>query len=225
MHLSTDPQEGLSKFQSLASEVMRLMDKAQRVNPVYLRVRALSRPVSGIMLCDYSTKNFSLRAGQHVYVLDNAYVTPLNTSSEVSDNSETSECSTCSYCCGLRHHRPGCENCGVPLSTTTTTTTTTETNGTTEEETESTPVMQGQRVVMRHRQPSDASSQSEEHTGSSEESTVTTSSPGCSHTFCSQREPVMWKVRTSDGSLTVDVPAVAVMINERDEEAIAHAYE
>ncbi|VDL60880.1 unnamed protein product, partial [Hymenolepis diminuta] len=218
--LNTYMTDGLSKFQSLASEVIRLVDKAHRVNPVYLRVRGLSRPVSGIMLCDYSTKNFSLRAGQHVYVLDNAYVTPLNTNSDVTEGSETSECSTCTYCCGLHHHHhPGCENCGVPLSTTTTTETTPA-----EEGTDSADLAQGTPAVMQRRQPSDILSAVEETTGSSEESTVT-SSPGCSHTFCSQREPVMWKVRTSDGSLTVDVPAVTVMINERDEEAIAHAHE
>ncbi|VDN97793.1 unnamed protein product, partial [Rodentolepis nana] len=217
--LNTFMTEGLAKFQSLASEVMRLMDKAQRVNPVYLRVRGLNRPVSGIMLCDYTTKNFSLRAGQHVFVLNNAYVTPLTSNSDATEGSETSECSTCSYCCGLHHsHHPGCENYEVQMSTTVTETTPTE------EGTDSADLAQGAPVVMRRRQLSDVSSVTEETNGPSEESTVN-STPGCSHTFCSQREPVIWKVRTSDGSLTVDVPAVTVMINERDEEAIAHAHE
>lgn len=184
------------------------MDKAQRIIPVYLRVRGLNRPVSGIMLCDYSTKNFSLRAGQHVYVLDNAYVALTNTSSEEEDASEASECSTCSYCCG---HRPGCENCGLPLSSTTTETTQTEGEG-------------SDSVIVTPGDPVGASEATGSTSSANEESTVT-SSPGCSHTFCSQREPVMWKVRTADGSLTADVPAVTVMINEHDDEAISHAYE
>lgn len=197
--------------------MLRILDKAQHVNPVYLRVRGLNRPVSGIMLCDYSTKNFGLRAGQHVYVLDNAYVTPLNTNSETTDASETSECSTCSQYCSL-HHRSGCEVCGLPLSTTTGTTSPTdvevESGMATEED------VQGKR----QRNGSESSTATGSPGGPSDVSTSTTP-PGCSHTLCSQREPVMWKVRTIDGSLTVDVPAVTVMINEHDEEAINHAYE
>ncbi|VDM32787.1 unnamed protein product, partial [Hydatigera taeniaeformis] len=210
--------EGLFKFQSLASEVLRILDKAQHVNPVYLRVRGLNRPVSGIMLCDYSTKNFGLRAGQHVYVLDNAYVTPLNTNSETTDASETSECSTCSPYCSL-HNRPGCEICGMPLSTTTGTTSATDV-----EEAELGMAAEEDIHRKRQRNLSDCSTATGTVGGPSDVS-ITTTPPGCTHTLCSQREPVMWKVRTMDGSLTVDVPAVTVMINEHDEEAISHAYE
>eukprot|EP00108_Taenia_solium_P000274 TsM_001240700 transcript=TsM_001240700 gene=TsM_001240700 len=216
--LNSSITEGLLKFQSLTSEVLRILDKAQHVNPVYLRVRGLNRPVSGIMLCDYSTKNFSLRAGQHVYVLDNAYATPLTTNSETTDASETSECSTCSQYCSL-HHRPGCEVCGLPLSTTTGTTSPTDV-----EEVESGMVTREAVQGKRGRNASESSTATGSASGPSDVSTGTTP-PGCSHTLCSQREPVMWKVRTMDGSLTVDVPAVTVMINEHDEEAINYAYE
>lgn len=202
---------------------MRLLNKAHRINPVYLRVEGLSRPVSGIMLCDYSTKNFSLRAGQHVYVLDNAYVTPPTTSSEETENTETSECSTCSHCCGFHHHnRRGCEVCGASLSTTTETTTPSDMNavetdmGSSEEQHEP----GRQRLEM-----SESSTVTVSDGNHSDESSTVTNSRQCSHTFCSQKEPLMWKVSTSDGSLVVDVPAVTVMINERDDEAINNALE
>ncbi|EUB55997.1 hypothetical protein EGR_09161 [Echinococcus granulosus] len=210
--------EGLFKFQSLASEVLRILDKARRVNPVYLRVRGLNRPVSGIMLCDYSTKNFGLRAGQHVYVLDNAYATPLTTSSETTDTSEASECSTCLPHCSL-HRRPGCAICGLPLSTSTETTSQTDV-----EDVESGSVTEEEMNGRRRRNASESSTTTGSTSGPSDVS-ISATPPGCSHTLCSQREPVMWKVRTMDGSLTVDVPAVTVMVNEHDEEAINHAYE
>ena len=200
---------------------MRLLDKAHRINPVYLRVRGLGRPVSGIMLCDYPTKNFSLRAGQHVFVLDNAYVTPPTTSSEETDASETSDYSTCSFCCAHHHHRHrGCENCGVSLSTTTETTTSDMDAGDTEMR-----IREEVQIPRRRRHDtSDSSTAIGDTSSRSDESSTATSSPPCSHTFCSQKEPLMWKVRTSDGSLVVDVPAVTVMIDEHDEEAISHAY-
>ncbi|CDS38339.1 expressed conserved protein [Echinococcus multilocularis] len=210
--------EGLFKFQSLASEVLRILDKARRVHPVYLRVRGLNRPVSGIMLCDYSTKNFGLRVGQHVYVLDNAYATPLTTISETTDTSEASECSTCLPYCSL-HRRPGCAICGLPLSTSTETT-----NQTDVEDVESGSVTEEEMNGRRRRNASESSTATGSASGPSDVS-ISATPPGCSRTLCSQREPVMWKVRTMDGSLTVDVPAVTVMVNEHDEEAINHAYE
>ncbi len=196
----------------MSADVLRLLDKAQRINPVYLRVRALNRPVSGIMLCDYSTKAFSLRAGQHVVVLDNAFITPVNSSSD--ETSESTGSTDCSQCCPRRHAE--CAECGNPLTTTTTTTTT----STNEIDSSSTVVdhqwVDNERV---HGGVDDVS----------ESSTATTSSDSgtqmCSHTLCSHRETLMWKIRTLDGSLEVDVPAVTVMINEADEEAICHANE
>uniref|UniRef100_A0A5K3FQK0 SH3_10 domain-containing protein n=3 Tax=Mesocestoides corti TaxID=53468 RepID=A0A5K3FQK0_MESCO len=208
--------ESLSSFQSMAADVMRLLDKAKHINPVYLRLRPLNRPASGIMLCDYSTKNFSLRTGQHVYVLDNATGSSMATSSAETEESESISVSSCSRCC--HHQHPGCANCGQPLSSTTgTTTTTTEITGESAMTTDS-------NWQESDETPGDVSEVSTT-AGSSPESGDESTAHACSHTLCSQREPLMWKVRTLDGSLTVDVPAVTVMINEADEEAISHAYE
>lgn len=196
---------------------MKLLDMARRIVPVHLRVKPLVGPVSGIMLCDYRTSTFNLQAGQHVIVLANA------AESEVSISESSGSCS-CMASSKRAHtdRRPhyrsptsdiACCECDTqknqhPMSSDEQSFT--SSTAVTEQTRCSTCTLGGE--IGEDEEYEDESS------GIIDSQTRSTNSMSC------QCEHLMWKVRTPNGTLEVEVPAVTVMINETDVDAIDNAF-
>nr|VZI37942.1 unnamed protein product [Spirometra erinaceieuropaei] len=188
--------ENLQQFQSMSSEVLKLIDKAHKVSPVYQRIQPLERPTMGLMLCDYRTTNFSLRAGQQVIVLDNNMSTPSSSSTELptgsTQTSTSTTTTTANVQCACVPRPPSPSNQDTPS---------------------------GGYVL------DDSTSYTEDTECSTDEGSRSSGTDTCSSTTCMQREARMWKVRTPDGALTMSVPSVCIWLCETDRQAIDHSFE
>uniref|UniRef100_A0A0X3PLH1 Desmoplakin SH3 domain-containing protein n=2 Tax=Schistocephalus solidus TaxID=70667 RepID=A0A0X3PLH1_SCHSO len=190
--------ESLRQYHSLSAEIHRISEKSQTVVPVYQRVQPLLRPVHGVVLCDYKTNHYGLRAGQHVIVLDNNASPSEIPSCE--DQTISSECS-----CSL---------------------TATEMKTDAESPSKASAGIIDDRQQMSEladldtvpRVPSSL-------TSSISSSSSSIAEVGCSATFCSHQEERLWKVQTSDGKNELEVPAVCVMLCETDQSAISTAFD
>lgn len=56
----------------MSSTLANLGSMSTQVKPISLRVKPLAAPTRGVMLCDYRVGGYTLRAGQRVYVMNNA---------------------------------------------------------------------------------------------------------------------------------------------------------
>ncbi|VDN09167.1 unnamed protein product [Dibothriocephalus latus] len=190
--------ESLKEFQSMSSEILKLIDKAHKVSPVYQRIQPLDRPTMGMMLCDYKTTNFSLRAGQQVIVMDNNMPTPSSSSDEIAAGSTQTE------------------------STTTTTTTSMGTQCVCMQR----PISPSHQAMPGDRSVTDESTTYTDETEcSTDETSHCSGTVTCSSTTCMQKEARMWKVRTPDCAMTMSVPSVAIWLCETDRQAIDHSFQ
>ncbi|VDL85762.1 unnamed protein product, partial [Schistocephalus solidus] len=195
--LSAILNESLQQFQSMSSEVFKLIDKAHKVSPVYQRTQPLARPTIGMMLCDYKTTNFSLRAGQQVIVLDNNMPTPSTSSDEIATAS-------------------------TQTGTSTTTTTTTGTQCPCKRQP---PSPSNQDLLAGSSVTDDSTSYTEDTECSTYDVSHSSGPVTCSSTTCMQREARMWKVRTPDSSVMISVPSVCIWLCETDRQAIDHSFQ
>ncbi|VDK82491.1 unnamed protein product [Dibothriocephalus latus] len=190
--------ESLRQYHLLSAEACRIAAKAQTVVPVHQRVQPLLRPTHGIVLCDYKTNQYGLRAYQNVIVLDNNVLSSQTTSCE--DQTIPSGCS-----CSLQ-----------------------TAEGKTDSEspyTSSGGVVDDRQRVSEYTDPSTIPRSPSPSTASVSSACSSIVDIDCSNTFCDHREERLWKVQTSDGKIEMEVPAVAIMLCETDQMAINTAFD
>ncbi|KAA3674861.1 uncharacterized protein DEA37_0002439, partial [Paragonimus westermani] len=59
----------LGEMEQLTMKAKRFMSRARHIRPIYLRVMPIIKPMNGVLLCDYRTRDVHLKAGDCVTVV------------------------------------------------------------------------------------------------------------------------------------------------------------